>query len=253
MNLFILFAWLLAVSASVPIRTFNDALKVVKSGNSEDEAKLIAAIKSGNEGILTSLTGTNSLLHYAALFGRVSVLSAIIEYQKSKGNLSIDAFNEKGFTALLLAAMIGAVDSFRLLIAEGADPNLPCLDKNKSPIQLAFKHRKHGIIKALLKNPKIDLHYTTSSKKRNIWHYAARYCLNRELLEALPQNDLTLQLDYKGLAPIHRAALTCNYPAIAVLKNREILTANGTSVVELLKLKNCHERMERMKINCIIS
>ena len=221
MNLFIFLVCFLAVAASSPICTFNNAVGILKNGSVEDEARLIQVIHKGRVRMFKSDSGLNSLLHFASMYRRLSVMKAIVR----SGNVFIDQFNDKGFSALHLAVMIGNMESFRFLIAEGANPNLPCENDQKSPLQLAFKNKRTEIAKALMKHPKIDLSYTTPGKMRNFWHYAARYNRDHDLLSTLPQGDLALQYDYKGFAPIHRAALACNYTVISVLKDRTLLTS----------------------------
>lgn len=195
-------------------------------------------------------SNSSTLLHTASLYGKAKVLTAILDHQQDRR--IIDEFNEKGFTALYLAVMARDMKTVRLLLKAGADPNLPCLKKGKSPLQLAFKFKRDDNVKLLLAHPKINVSYITPTKGRNVWHYATRYCSNRRLLEILPQDDqLIAQIDYKGWAPIHRAALACNHVAILVLKNKEILTADGQTVVDLLKIQDCPP--ENLDSCCIIA
>jgi ankyrin repeat protein len=58
-------------------------------------------------------------LHYAASSGQLAIISLLIEH-----SAYIDAESPNGTTPLMMAAMYGSPESVKLLLQEGADPQL---------------------------------------------------------------------------------------------------------------------------------
>jgi uncharacterized protein len=95
--------------------------------NAKGESPLMLAILKGQQEVVDQLlkkgadvnkTGWTPL-HYAASSGQVTMISQLIE-----NSAYIDAESPNGTTPLMMAAMYGSTAAVKLLLDEGADPQL---------------------------------------------------------------------------------------------------------------------------------
>jgi ankyrin repeat protein len=87
----------------------------------------------------------NSYLHRAIMEGAKPF---VMEFLLKRG-LNVNARNEQGETALILAAWYGRGDLVELLLKKGADPNLKTR-KKLSALKIASENGHQGIVEKLL-------------------------------------------------------------------------------------------------------
>ncbi len=92
-----------------------------------------------------------SLLHWAALYNQVEIVSALLNL-KNKPNLN--ATDPEGFTALHYAAREGHVEMVEILIEAGAFIHCKSKD-NRTPLFLAVKRGHTAVVKKLLEHKNI--------------------------------------------------------------------------------------------------
>jgi ankyrin repeat protein len=95
--------------------------------NAKGESPLMLAALKGQQDLAAQLikrgadvnkTGWTAL-HYAASSGQLAIISLLIEH-----SAYIDAESPNGTTPLMMAAMYGSPEAVKLLLQEGADPQL---------------------------------------------------------------------------------------------------------------------------------
>jgi ankyrin repeat protein len=82
-------------------------------------------------------------LHYAASSGQLEIMRILLKH-----HAYIDAESPNGTTPLMMAAMYGTPEAVKLLIAEGADPNLKN-ELNLTALQFAQRANRQDIANAI--------------------------------------------------------------------------------------------------------
>ena len=91
----------------------------------------------------------NTAIHDAALFGDVTAMNYLIG-----SNARVNATNNRGETALILAVQRRAADLVRVLMDAGADPNITDSVAGKSALDYAKEDSRSAAIVKLLQNAK---------------------------------------------------------------------------------------------------
>lgn len=119
--------------------------------NANGESPLMLAALKGYQGLAEKLIGKGAdvnktgwtPLHYAASGGHLSLISLLLE-----NSAYIDAESPNGTTPLMMAAMYGTPAAVKLLLREGADPQLRN-QKKLSALQFAQRGNRPDSVEAI--------------------------------------------------------------------------------------------------------
>ncbi|XP_063880176.1 ankyrin-2-like isoform X1 [Scylla paramamosain] len=158
----------------------------------KSEEDLGKALEKGANVNLLSPTGS-SPLHVAALRDSAWLIDILLKYEAR-----VDQKDNSGFTPLMVAALNGKTDAARVLLSNGADPNIKRPSNGQTALHLAMDSRSRMVVRALV-DADADINAQANDRKFTPLHLAA--VLNAgELAHVLledPQCDVTI-LDSNG-------------------------------------------------------
>ncbi|TWW60438.1 Ankyrin-1 [Takifugu flavidus] len=179
----------------------------LRAARSGNLDKALDHIKNGID-INTANQKGNTALHIAALAGQEQVVTELVNY-----GANVNAQSQKGFTPLYMAAQENHLEVVKFLLENGANQSIPTED-GFTPLAVALQQGHENVV-ALLIN------YGTKGKVRlPALHIAARNDDTRTaavLLQNDPNPDV---LSKTGFTPLHIAAHYENLNVAQLLLNR---------------------------------
>uniref|UniRef100_A0A667Z2Y8 Ankyrin 1 n=1 Tax=Myripristis murdjan TaxID=586833 RepID=A0A667Z2Y8_9TELE len=179
----------------------------LRAARSGNLDKALEHIKNGID-INTANQKGNTALHIAALAGQEQVVTELVNY-----GANVNAQSQKGFTPLYMAAQENHLEVVKFLLENGANQSIPTED-GFTPLAVALQQGHENVV-ALLIN------YGTKGKVRlPALHIAARNDDTRTaavLLQNDPNPDV---LSKTGFTPLHIAAHYENLNVAQLLLNR---------------------------------
>uniref|UniRef100_A0A3B3SKH6 Ankyrin 1 n=1 Tax=Paramormyrops kingsleyae TaxID=1676925 RepID=A0A3B3SKH6_9TELE len=183
------------------------ATSFLRAARSGNLDKAMDHIKNGID-INTANQKGNTALHIAALAGQERVVAELVNY-----GANVNAQSQKGFSPLYMAAQENHLEVVKFLLENGANQSLPTED-GFTPLAVALQQGHENVV-ALLIN------YGTKGKVRlPALHIAARNDDTRTaavLLQNDPNPDV---LSKTGFTPLHIAAHYENLSVAQLLLNR---------------------------------
>lgn len=129
-------------------------------GQIPDYSKIMLPLKENWLDGQHTVSGANKLsweeefpIHKAAAYGDVSLLESVVSLDLS----CLDSFDKEGWAPIHYSCWYGHVDSVKLLLEIGCDPNL-CNKNKTSLLHLAAGCGHHKVLKILSEHPLIDKH-----------------------------------------------------------------------------------------------
>uniref|UniRef100_A0A3B4AEK7 ZU5 domain-containing protein n=1 Tax=Periophthalmus magnuspinnatus TaxID=409849 RepID=A0A3B4AEK7_9GOBI len=188
-------------------RKADAATSFLRAARSGNLDKALDHIKNGIDINIANQKG-NTALHIAALAGQEKVVAELVHY-----GANVNAQSHKGFSPLYMAAQENHLEVVKFLLENGANQSLPTED-GFTPLAVALQQGHENVV-ALLIN------YGTKGKVRlPALHIAARNDDTRTaavLLQNDPNPDV---LSKTGFTPLHIAAHYENMSVAQLLLNR---------------------------------
>ncbi|XP_065083534.1 uncharacterized protein LOC135705681 [Ochlerotatus camptorhynchus] len=154
--------------------------------------------------VLSPLKGQNTCLHIAVLKGSQAMVEYFVKLHLDNG-YHLNAQNQEGFTALHICAQTGNERLFRILLENGADPNVT-LDNKQSILHTAVSNKSMNIVRIVLDRGLIDLN-AHDDDGRTILHYSVYSKEVTVVREVLKIRGLQInQQDCEGNSALHLAA-----------------------------------------------
>uniref|UniRef100_A0A674E312 Ankyrin 1 n=1 Tax=Salmo trutta TaxID=8032 RepID=A0A674E312_SALTR len=179
----------------------------LRAARSGNMDKAIDHIKNGID-INTANQKGNTALHIAALAGQEQVVAELVNY-----GANINAQSQKGFTPLYMAAQENHLEVVKFLLENGANQSIPTED-GFTPLAVALQQGHENVV-ALLIN------YGTKGKVRlPALHIAARNDDTRTAAVLLQNDPNADVLSKTGFTPLHIAAHYENLSVAQLLLNR---------------------------------
>uniref|UniRef100_A0A182Y5H9 ANK_REP_REGION domain-containing protein n=1 Tax=Anopheles stephensi TaxID=30069 RepID=A0A182Y5H9_ANOST len=182
----------------------------------------------------------NSVLHLAVLRGALDIVRYCVKLHRA-GDVSLDAQNKEGFTALHISAQTGHEAIFGYLVSHGANATIPSAN-GQSILHTAICNRNLGIVRAILRAGVLPLDRDLfDHEQRSPLHYAVfsrQVEVVREILK-LPKLPLN-HADARGNTALHLAAEFQYVDIYNLLQKRvdnELRNGNGKRAIDVLLRK----------------
>lgn len=228
----LLSTWLMGAYASANYQScLNDNL--MKAATKGDCTQVEKLLESGADINYRDELGETPLIH-AAFANRTSVLRVLLRH-----HADINAVSRQTGTAVGEAAGPGNLQAVKLLVENGADVNIDCLD---NPLRLAIEHR-HIVIAEYLLSKGSDVNARYSNGETPL-HEAIGMSLPADFIALLISKGAQVNAaDDFGGTPLMNAARDYNIPLIKMLlKNGADINARdkeGCTSLMLVTLFNC--------------
>ncbi len=147
--------------------------RVLRGGNPAKLKNLVVRIREGDVSVYSSDHNENTVLHYAALFGRNEVVETFL-LKAHDPNKAVNQTNAWGETPLHLAALGGDPTTVDLLLEEGAYPQA-LTEKGETVIHYAAVGRYETLAHILSSLPSLEI-ASKDDKGFLPLDYALRYC-----------------------------------------------------------------------------
>ena len=174
----------------------------------------------------------------------------MLEALLGQPRVQIDARNENGATALTIACHKGFTDAARLLLSNGANPNLA--DNGKYPLDFALE-KGHDIVRLLIENGANPNNYNPGSDSSDAPLLEAIRNSPNDIIQLLIQNGADVNIrGENGMTPLQVAAARGNLDIIDLLLARgaEINARNNAGDTPLMqvakKSTSTQELIERL-------
>jgi ankyrin repeat protein len=158
-----------------------------------------------------------TLLHYAAWFGEVEILSDLLKQDGIQVNLT----DERGQSALHHAAFHGNADAVAILLKH-KDIEVNSLDKERNPpLRLGICFAE--VVAELLNHADVNVNLQDELGRAPL-HYAAQYNVGKSVEALLSHRDIKVNLmDLKGWTPFGLAGYhKSGYAASELLKDKNL-------------------------------
>ncbi|XP_045193996.2 ankyrin-3-like [Mercenaria mercenaria] len=192
----------------------NPLLDCLKCEGEDGVYKLRAVLRSGAS-LEQSFYGY-SFLGAACCIGRCDIVEVIVDHLKQRQNVGglkdsarrrslLDDHDINGYTPLLYAVCGGHFDICRLLIEEGADPNLPHQMSRQTPLLMAIEHSQDEMVTYLLEN-NADVQISDNVGITPL--YTAINCRNERVVRLLIGAECDVDIGSQDHTPIFLATRT---------------------------------------------
>jgi len=192
----------------------------VKFTNDKGKTALMAAVKIGDQCLLTELlqrglrisdkgnTGGTSLM-YAVLGNNSGMIDIVLSREPE-----LNAQSTNGWTAVMIAAAKGFHDSIQQLFAAGADINLPDVYQ-WTPLMRAIDNRHNSVVSYLLSLPEVEVNRSNENGSTAL-HIAAQTGNKTVVTKLLQLGSEVTAVDKNGYSASD-VAIRNGYPDIAEL------------------------------------
>eukprot|EP00042_Codosiga_hollandica_P045871 m.472870 g.472870 ORF g.472870 m.472870 type:complete len:564 (-) comp57116_c0_seq14:482-2173(-) len=124
-------------------------MNAVASGS----ASCFKILRSAGASVYITTKAKETLIHIACKLHRLDFLLSLLAHDPIR--LQINALDNKGQTALMVATLGNSVASARMLLAAGANPNIP--SRGCSPLHIAAELLDSGLLETLLESSLVNL------------------------------------------------------------------------------------------------
>ncbi|KAL2240622.1 UNVERIFIED_CONTAM: hypothetical protein Sindi_0703400 [Sesamum indicum] len=210
---------------------------------------LLDVIRTGTVPKSTNMSVFAPLL-FVAQSGDVLALKALI----GRADIDLDMQDDRGFSAVMVAAMEGHVDAFRLLVYAGADVKL-CNKSGENAITLSKLGKNRDLFE------KVMLEFALEKGNRVSGGFYALHCAARrgdlDAVKLLASKGYDINAsDGDGYTPLMLAAREGNGKMCELLisfgAHVDVKNSNGESALSLArKLGKLHNEAENMILNAL--